>query len=49
MKNKCNNCEKTKTKHEYQDEKFGTFVREMNVTKKGKLRCTVCGYEQEQR
>lgn len=43
MKDNCKNCEIKKIKHEYQDKKFGEYVREFNKTKDENQRCTVCG------
>lgn len=39
----CNNCEKTNTTHDFQDNKYGKFNRIMNKKESGGYVCTVCG------
>lgn len=39
----CVNCEKTNTTHDFQDKKYGKFVRMFNVKESGGFVCTVCG------
>lgn len=39
----CDNCKKTNTIHDFQDNKYGKFVRIMNKKESGGFVCTVCG------
>ena len=39
----CDNCNKNKITHDFQDAKYGKFVRVMNKKDSGGYVCTVCG------